>query len=201
MGLVERRGQSAQLHQEAGGFGVQHTFTIRENGLDGDNYYHFATHLPDQSINQVYISNIDLLKLFIMNFKEKINQSKQLKSAYDVRYSLDENAHGYLISPKGINMNQSVLRQSFMQEIELNQKIKISNGKSLSLREIEILTWLHDGKTVHDIAKIIGVAEITVSKHIAKIKEKVQCYTQFQLGEFFARLFEQPKEIIDQIRK
>jgi DNA-binding CsgD family transcriptional regulator len=149
--------------------------------------------VPDTSINQIYIANIDLLKLFILHFNEKIRQSKLLSQAYNLKFSIDENAEGHLIKAR----NNKSQRTAFLQTINLNNSIASTIEKSLSARELEVLAWLHYGKRASDIAQIIGVAEITVNKHILNIKEKTQCYTPFQLGEFFSTMFHHSDEIID----
>lgn len=80
--------------------------------------------------------------------------------------------------------------------LRLKQKLNCTNRISpdsspnfeFSARELEILSWLHNGKGLEQIALILGISTITVKKNIAAIKTKTNCYTQFQLGEIFARL-------------
>ena len=55
-------------------------------------------------------------------------------------------------------------------------------------RELEILSWLHKGKTINEIGQILGIADITIKKHIANVKRKSGCFTMFQLGEYFSNL-------------
>lgn len=181
-------GESKKLYQDSCDHGVKHTFTIAEKTNHGKNYYHFATNQSDKTINQIYLSNIDLLNLFILHFKDKMKQSKQLSSAYDIKFSIDQHAN-YSVQSEVIGFSQDGIRQSFLEEIKFNQIIETSIGKPLSVREVEVLTWLHYGKTVSDIALILGITEVTVNKHIANIKKKTHCYTQFQLGELFSKLF------------
>lgn len=180
---VERKGKSFKMHQEAAAFGVQHTFTMLEKNQHGDHYYHFATNSADQSINQVYLTNQDLLKLFIMHFNYQVGKSKLLSSAYDMQYEVDEKTDGYIIDTLH---SFSTDRQSFVNDMVEDKKIKLSNGMLLSIRELEILYWMHNGKTISDISKIIGIAEVTINKYIAEMKRKLNCYTHFQLGEYFS---------------
>lgn len=61
----------------------------------------------------------------------------------------------------------------------------------LSSRQMEIMWWLHQGKTATEIAGILGVADVTIRKHIINIKMKTQCNTMFQLGEYYSKIIEQ----------
>lgn len=185
---VERRGKSLQLHQEAAQFGVKHTFTIHEKDFRGDNYYHFATSEDNHSINHLNLSNRDLLKLFIMHFGHLVGQSKRLSKAYQITYDINPEQGSYSIDETAGLNKMSDMRQSFIQDLKLGDTIQLVNGQVLSSRQIEILNWLHHGKTISDIAKIVGLAEITINKHIHEIKHKLKCYTHFQLGEFFSSM-------------
>ncbi len=195
---VERCGLSAKMHQEAGAFGVKHTFTIVTPGQNGNDYFHFATNQTDKTINQVYLANIDLLNLFIMHFKDKIMQSKHLREAYQLKFSIDENAHGYLIQENLADAKNEARRQ-FLKEISLQKFAAPLNAQALTIKEIEILFWLHHGKTTHDISQIVHVAEVTINKRITNIKRKLKCYTQFQLGEYFSAMFQHSSEIINHL--
>lgn len=196
---VDRFGESAKMHLEAGEYGVKHTFTIVEKNANGSNYYHFASNTNDNTINQVYLNNIDILKYFILYFKEKVNQSKCIASAYDMKFSIDENASGYSFNSRKYFDNLKSRREEFIDEIRLDKKVCVDISQVLSIREIQILLWLHHGKTVHDIARILKLADVTVNKRISLIKNKLQCYTQFQLGEKFTGLFSNSSDLIKHI--
>lgn len=198
---IQYTGLSAKMNVEARELGLRHTFTIIQKNNESQDYYHFATHLHDSSINQRYLANMDLLKLFIMNFKSTMQLSKSLSSVYDVKFSIDDNAQGYTIKLPQTPSDNTTMRKSFLDAIQLNEKFLIDGNRFLSLREIEILYWLHNGKTANDIACLLGIAAITVNKHIANIKTKTQCYTQFQLGELFSNLFNASQEVINTICK
>ena|SRR3990167_5346266 len=195
---IERRGKSQQMHQDASEFGVRHTFTILTKNHLGNNYYHFATNLSDASINHVYLANLDILRLFILHFTNQVNQSKLISRAYDIKFDLDTDTEGYTIDSTLLG-NHVLLRQEMLEEFKLGDKFQLPNGKSLTDRQLQILFLLHDGKTIHDISRILQIAEITVNKHIADIKLKVDCYTQFQMGEYFSKLFSFSPEFADRL--
>lgn len=183
---IELQGKCALENEEAAQFGIEHVFTIIEHELNVTHYYHFASNKMGTAINQIYLNHIDLLKLFIVYFKEKTTNHKILRQAYNLKFPIDNETEGFLIKDHISPANETRLKSDFLKSVQLPPPF-FQGSKILSMREKEVLTWLHYGKTTHQIAQILNIADITVNKHIANIKEKTQCYTQFQLGEFFAK--------------
>lgn len=75
---------------------------------------------------------------------------------------------------------------------------QISN---LTSRELESLFWLHQGKSVPEIAQILQISPRTTEKYVQQLKMKLQVYSPFQLGylvgqykEYFEPLFNEIKE-------
>lgn len=172
-------GESEKMNREAEAFGVRHTFTITERNGKNRDYYHFSTQLQNPSINHVYLENLDLLKLFILSFQEKTSQSGILSKAHSFKYAIEQDVSEFTLN------NSITNRREFLEGMRLSLP---GVSPEISQRELEILTWLHHGKTQAQIAEIIGIQEITVKKHMENLKEKTACYTQFQLGEYFAFL-------------
>lgn len=52
--------------------------------------------------------------------------------------------------------------------------------KPLSLREIEILNWIKQGKSSWDISKILGISESTVNFHITNVMQKLDAVSRPQ---------------------
>jgi DNA-binding CsgD family transcriptional regulator len=182
----ELSGKAADENQIAIQCGVDHIFTIIDQDQNGTHYYHFGSNILGKAINQIYLSNIDLLKLFICHFKEKVMSDKLLRQAYDLKFIIGEDAENYSATTHLHQLDSQKIRTAFLKDLRLIH-LHQEQHKALSHREIEILMWLHHGKTANEIAQILNIAEITVNKHIANIKEKAKCYTQFQLGEFFSK--------------
>jgi len=185
--LVERRGSDLEIDLEAADFGVKHIFTIIEKSANGNDYYHFATDMMDEAVNHTYLTKIDLLKLFIIHFNNSINTSKHLKNGYDIKFVLDDESaeFNYYLNSNNISADN---RESFINDLSIYHNLTLSNRKILSAKQLQILFWLDKGKTLYDISRILGIAEVTINKHVADIKEKTGCYTQFQLGEIFNKL-------------
>lgn len=188
-------GRSALLYQESIAHGVNHTFSLIEKDDKATDCYHFATHLSSQFTNQIYLQNIDLLKIFILHFKDIIIKDKYLKKIYQIKFGINTRKSVYDLAP---DAKYDVDRASFLKYYKMKQLNYIINGKKLTSREIEILAWLHYGKSCVEIAEILKLAEITVRKHIINIKTKTNTYSFFQLGELFANLFT-TKDIIPKL--
>lgn len=109
---IERTKLSAKMHNEAAAFGMQHTFTIIHKNKNSTDYYHFANNSSDKSINQFYVTHIELLKSFIMHFNDKVQKNNVLKSAYHLTFSIDKNAEGYSLK----NTEKAVISQNKISE-------------------------------------------------------------------------------------
>lgn len=179
---ITRYGLSEKMHIEAGQFGVLHTFSIIEKEDHVYQFFHFATNKPGTAINQIYLSQLDFLKLFILYFKDTMKSSKHLNRAYELEFTLNKDAQGFSFNEEDYKL---ITPDFVLKKFDLPECTK-----PLTKREISILKELHSGNTISQIAHINNIAEITVNKTIANIKEKTDCKTHFQLGEFFARHFE-----------
>lgn len=191
-------GESRKLQQAEIDHGIKHVFTIIEENSQASNYYHFATNHSNSSINQVYLNNVDLLELFIAYFKEQVNASKKLQRAYDIKFLIDDNKH-FLLATNDDEYHRGTARKEFLKSIQFNNRVEIANNEAFTLRELEVLFWLHYGKTSYDISRLLNLAEVTVNKHISRIKSKAQCFTQFQLGELFSSLFKGSEDILNSL--
>jgi DNA-binding CsgD family transcriptional regulator len=128
------------------------------------------------------LQNIDRLKLFVHYFKDKMEDNPQLFKAYDIQWQIEKPSSSILYQP---NYQLKLNQDAFLNDINIRP---ILEKKPLNVRELSILSWLHQGKTLNQIAEILHLSEVTVKKYIATIKTKTACYTQFQLGEYFSSI-------------
>lgn len=185
---IERHGQSEKMHSEAAQFGIQHTFTIIDKKEEQTDFYHFANNSTSKSINQTYLANLDLLKVFITYFNENINQSKKLSAAYELPFAVNSQIGGYFINE---DTNLVVCnRQEFIQTIcqDTNKEIKKFNS-SLTPREIQCVGYLVRGKSAREISKLLGLSKRTVEFYLANIKSKLGVSTKSELIEKMFNLF------------
>jgi len=52
-------------------------------------------------------------------------------------------------------------------------KLQITRAKNISLRELEVLRWVAEGKTYWEVSKILTISERTVRFHIGNVAEKL----------------------------
>ena len=145
---LDRVGLSEKMHTEAAQFGVRHTFTIIEKKHFHSDFYHFATHVKNNSINQVYIENIDLLQRFIIYFNKVISSSSVLIKAYDIVFKLDHLSQGYTIREDHKFSRYQDKRMAFIkdiQELEINDLFDSSPIASLSPQQRNCLKLLSEG--------------------------------------------------------
>ena len=200
---VERYGQSAKMHAEAAQFGIQHTFTIIERTQNnGSHFFHFANNSSSQTINQIYLTNLDLLNMFTHYFREKVNASPLLKSAYDLKFELDKRAKGYTVKEDhALTLSEknrkhvAKLLSNCMPTHSTDPVLLQISKKCLSLefltkRENECLYHLLHGKTVKEIGNILAISPRTVDTYIVNSKMKMQVQTRSQLIEKIITLTE-----------
>jgi DNA-binding CsgD family transcriptional regulator len=174
---IEFTGRSAQMCEEAGAFGIHHPFTIIQKNKDSIDYFHFASQSKDKQINQVYLANLDLLNLFISYFQENINQSKSLIRAYDFTFNLGFNPIAFEKDPAYWN------KLEFKQILETSKKLdKLKIGNAiLSRRQSEILRFIIQGKTIKEIALVLGLSYRTVGHYFEAIKAKLNVSSKSEL--------------------
>lgn len=179
---IERVKESRELFNDFLSFSLGHTFTIQQQNGKGKDYYHFAGKLENNSINDNYLRNLDLLKKFILYYKEKISAHKELQHGLNIKFEIPLENSGYLTAHKP---NESIWE--FNNETKLD-RFYLKDQQYITSRELECLYWLSLGKTLDQIAEILGITLRTVKAHIKNIKEKFNCNNQFQLGALYSQL-------------
>lgn len=177
---VPKQGKSLQLDREGEDFGLFHTMSIVKQTEKFTDYYHFSTDQATPAINQRYLTNLDQLELFILQFNDTVRRNKSLRQSYRLSFTLND-CHAEFDLDRINKTSQPMINAQAM------KTIGISNA--LSAREFEIVTWLYYGKTACEIGLILNISQATVNNHIQKIKTKLGCYNQFQLGAKIQKLF------------
>lgn len=175
---IEFRGDAARMCQQAGEMGLYYPFTIIERNSQSIDYYHFASNTTNRQINQTYIANLDLLKLFISYFKTNVTQSKMLSKAY--QFTFDVNA-----APNTSFEDDAIIyeRSDFIQCIQSAKKhdrLQIDNVL-LSLRQSEILRQVVLGKTMKEISRVMNLSPRTVGHYFNTIKNKLNISRRSEL--------------------
>lgn len=175
---IEFSGESARMCREAGEIGLHNPFTIIERTHEGIEYFHFASNTINRQVNQAYLANLDLLKVFIAYFKENVNQSRALSKAY--AFKIDVNS----VPPTSFEDDSIIYdRSEFIQCIQpakIDNRIFINNVK-LSTRQSEILRHVVRGKTMKEISKIINLSPRTIGHYFQTIKDKMNVSSRSEL--------------------
>jgi len=187
---LELDGMTKKMDCDAGSFGIKHTFTIIEKNHKGDNFYHFANNSSNKEINQVYLANLDLLKLFIEYFNENMTQSKILYSAYDLKFQVDSDHGGYATKTEYDNAMSIENRIKFIRDINSKENTQLTiPSEALSSRELDCMRYIVNGKSARETAEILGLSKRTVEFYLANIKAKLQVTSKSKLVDKFIKLY------------
>lgn len=181
--MVTLKKESRELNEDFKSFGIGHTFTIVKQAENGRECFNFAGKLSNDSINNSYLQNLDLLKKFINYFNDKTKSYKELQKAYDIKFQLEEKTGGYFTAEDLGQINTAAFNKKIATE-----RFYLGKDNYLTKRELECLYWLAQGKTLEETAIILAITTRTVKAHISNIKEKFACDNQFQLGMIFQQL-------------
>lgn len=166
---------------ESNHLGVHNPFTIINKSKKFIDYYHFASSSIDKKINQVYLANIELLQHFILYFNEKIQQSSQLKRAYDWKFDMRSNKKVIMT-----NFNEEIMiynKNDFFKSTNLHKTLIIFDNTEilLSKRQNEILSFIIKGKTIKEISRILYLSPRTVGHYYETLKNKLNVSTKSEL--------------------
>lgn len=186
---LELTGKSEKMDQESMAFGIRHTFTLIDKNETGSHYYHFASDVNSNAINQTYLANIELLKLFIKYFNEQIQQSRVLKKAYQFKYGLTTQEKGFEIaSDEEILIKESIGRDDFIKLLKAKDSLPKSSIMHFTAREKECIQLLMKGYSAKETAKLLKTSPRTVEFHLVNIKSKLNCRKKSQI---FSEIYKQ----------
>src|SRR3990167_11334428 len=178
---IELIGDSLKLHLESFAFGIQHTFTIIEANQNEYNYYHFANNQTSRTINQTYLNNIDLLKVFISEFNKTVKQSPLLSKAYHFKFLPDDNAAGYTTQQDELFDHMTQRSQFYKTLKKENQDNHSIQSIILPQQQMRCLSLLNKGMTSKEIAKQLNISPRTVEQHLSIARESMGCRNSKEL--------------------
>ena len=175
--------KSAALSELGKAHGFYHTFTLIDKQVDASHFYHFATSKFSSTANQVYLSNIDLLKLFVQHFKEQVSGSKQLSEAYEFQFGLvEEVSKGFTLSPDSQLLHANQNRSAVFEEISIKQGVNnvlihkdTHERVTLSAQQMKCLSLLVKGYAAKQIAFEMNLSVRTVQHYLDRIKVVLGC--------------------------
>jgi len=137
--------------------------------------YIFAATRDNHSINNFYVRNIDLFKRFILYFNDKASNLIK-KAAGNKIYLPEKQIVTSSRKLKNIDISEKT-RSEFFKMTNIDRFFLLNQDENLYLtkREAECVTYMIDGATAKQTAKILGISFRTVESYIQQIKEKLKC--------------------------
>lgn len=151
-------------------FNIYNGITITEKHLKHCDFYFFASDAANYQINNFYLSNLNIMKQFILHFQERSS------------HIIDQVSNKRLILPyvghqTFCNM-QSFAIQRIKNKIDFLLKMRnISSAQmpSLTRRELECIPYLSTGMSSKAIANILGISVRTFEDYLLSLKIKLHC--------------------------
>ncbi len=171
---LDAKGQMAEMLQDAADFQYNHIFTIIKRAGTQTDLYHFGTHIKNDSFNQMYINQYDLLEKFIIYFNDRVERSPQLKTAYDIEIELNK--------PEGaIERSDPILTLNDDQINRFLSMVKSNTGSLFTPREHEIIPMMLGGQTSREISTALGLSCRTVEGYLDTLKHKLKARNKVEL--------------------
>lgn len=137
--------------------------------------YFFGSTKANRQVNHIYIHQLDLLKIFILYFKEtaKILIEKAEKTKIIVPQK--QPCVNDMYNPSQIN--------NFLNEIKINKVCVRVKGQDfyISSNEAKILSLMKCGYTAKEISKEVGLKQKTIEIYRDKLKSKLDLFTRGHL--------------------
>jgi DNA-binding CsgD family transcriptional regulator len=170
---LELTNLSKKINQDAADFGIKHFFTIIEKDQLGTHYYHFANNSSDSWINQFYINNIDLLKMFIRYFNDCVRASKQISAAYNIKFAIDHDTASFSINDTPDLSGTMKNRSQFLRT--LNASENKSPLMALTPQQSKCVKLLVHGLSANEIAQQLNLSRRTVENYLSAVRDNSGC--------------------------
>ncbi len=162
-------------------FNIDNGITLIEKQLDSCDFYYFGTTTNNSAIINFYLNNIDLLKRFILYFKDRANSI--IKKASQNRIVLPNHFDQHESPNKKETYTLESFKKEFLKETAI-KNLRLTGdleGELLTSKQLGCIIYLIEGKTAKEIAKILRISYRTVEGHINKLKIRFNCNTKNQL--------------------
>jgi len=176
--LLTGEPQGAHLTSLCKDFNIWNALTIYEKFNDYSDIWFFGTSQQNTEAINFYLNNINVLKKFTSFFKDKFNNELKNINIENLIFS------NIAIETNDIKENKNI--KSFFDKINIKY-FKISNDLSISKKEFECLSFLIQGKTAKEIARLTGGSYRTIEFHLQNLKKKANCQKQSHLIEFLLK--------------
>lgn len=159
-------------------FNINNGITILEKSQEKSDFFHFAVPYNNIHGENACAENIEILRLFINFFRDQAKGLITLAEKNMINIAPPT-------APLQLKKTQKTYDiKSFALEITPARHYLSDDDKEVYLtqKEMECIQWCIHGKSSEEIAMILGVSKRTVEAHLENMKQKLNCYKQFQLG-------------------
>jgi DNA-binding CsgD family transcriptional regulator len=169
-------------------FDSDHGITIIENQKKFCEFYFFSTSASNPSIINLYLNNIDLLKRFVVYFKDKASailktaeKNKIIIPQHFQKLNVAENDVDFILHSMLLNTS---LKKEFLKEIRISHyRFEQGDLKNIILteKELDCAFALLEGKTANETGEKLFRSRRTIETHISNMKSKFHCKTKSDL--------------------
>ena len=138
-------------------FNIDNGITIIERQLDSCDFYYFGTTINNVAIVNFYLNNVDLLKRFILYFKDRAssiikraNQDRIILPNHFEQHESPDNNETYVLE----SFKKEFLQETSIKTLRLTGELE---GELLTNKQLGCIIHLMEGKTAKEIAKILGL--------------------------------------------
>lgn len=156
-------------------FNIWNALVVYEKFNEYGELWFFGTSVQNTEAINFYVNNEIVLKKFTLYFKEKFSDEFNNVNNENIIYSNIKILDDEIQEQKNIN--------DFFDEININY-YKITDELSISKKEFKCLSYLIQGKTAKEIARLIGGSFRTIEFHLSNVKQKAHCKKKSHLFEF-----------------
>lgn len=167
-------------------FNVNDGIAIVEGHKDYYDAFNFATNKENSSIVDFYFNNFDILKLFILYFKDKaqklMNKAHANKIVLPWLHNNDVKKNFHQDEIKKRNQKEEFLKRITPKRFFLGGRY---SHIFLTLKQLQCLILLATNHTAKQAAKRLNVSPRTIEYHINIMKAKLECDNLNNLIQIF----------------
>lgn len=162
--------QTAHCKALCNDFNIWNALTIYERFENYGSLWFFATTKENEMILDLYLNDLDILRKFILYFKEK--------AQHLLLFNDKSRIINMQINPLVDKFQTDLGIEKFLSESQISKYYlnKEENNISLSKREFECLKILSKGKTIKEVGKLLNLSPRTIESHINSAKQKTGCF-------------------------
>lgn len=167
-------------------FDIAHGITLIERYDEYVEFSYFATTPDNPMINHFYVNNLDVLRKFILFFKDKAR--KLITEMEHERFMLQGHPLYWLekandFESPSADKNLVKIRHDALNNIKINRYYLGGKFSHIyfSGREAQCLALLLEGKSMKEVANLINISARTVEGYIEDAKRKMGCNYKSEL--------------------